>query len=147
MEVSIECDSTCLVLSAVTSIDSALFKPAKTRPVALSSLYETAPDGSDRVRLLENDSVDFYIDAGATGDLVTVERVLEDNTPNVWLLNAVPGELRQMTFGTEYTDSQAADNGAIYQDVNRRRNADPVDEYYPILSGLFRLMGNHSRTE
>src|SRR5215469_14365108 len=67
MEVSIECDSTCLVLSAVTSIDSALFKPAKTRPVALSSLYETAPDGSDRVRLLENDSVDFYIDAGATG--------------------------------------------------------------------------------
>src|SRR5215472_13713915 len=121
MEVSIECDSTCLVLSAVTSIDSALFKPAKTRPVALSSLYETAPDGS--------------------------ERVLEDNTPNVWLLNAVPGELRQMTFGTEYTDSQAADNGAIYQDVNRRRNADPVDEYYPILSGLFRLMGNHSRTE
>ena len=92
-------------------------------------IYETDADGSNRVRLLENDSVDFFADACGPGDLVTVGRVLEDNKPNVWLLNLATGELKQMTFGVDvekgsctpdgkwmlFTDSQAVNNGAIYK--------------------------------
>ena len=92
--------------------------------------YETASDGSNRVRLLENDSVLFSAAACGPGDLVVIGRVLDDNKPNVWRLNTVSGELKQLTFGNDvekgsctpdgawmvYTDEQASDGiGHIYK--------------------------------
>jgi eukaryotic-like serine/threonine-protein kinase len=93
-------------------------------------IYETASDGSNRVRLLENDSVLFNATACGPGELVVIGRVLEDNKPNVWRLNTVTGELKQLTFGADvekgsctpdgawlvYTDEQASDGiGHIYK--------------------------------
>ena len=92
-------------------------------------IYETAADGSNRVRLLANDGVNFFAGSCGPGDWVAVGRVLEDNKPNVWLLNSVSGELKQITSGIDvekgectpdgkwmvYTDSQAGDNGTIYK--------------------------------
>ena len=92
--------------------------------------YETAFDGSNRVRLLENDSVLFYAAACGPGDSVVIGRVLEDNKPNVWRLNTLSGELKQLTFGIDiergdctldgkwflYNDGGAVDGvGRIYK--------------------------------
>jgi serine/threonine protein kinase/Tol biopolymer transport system component len=62
---------------------------------------ETDADGSSRIRLVENDSLLFSAMPCGAGDLVVVGRVLEDNKPNVWLLNIVSGELKQLTFGID----------------------------------------------
>ena len=61
----------------------------------------TDADGSNRIRLVENDSLLFSAMPCGTGDRVVVGRVLEDNKPNVWLLNTVSGELKQLTFGID----------------------------------------------
>ena len=92
-------------------------------------IFETDADGANRVRLLENDNVDFYAAGCGAGDLVSVGRVLEDNKANVWLLNSVTGALRQMTFGIDvekgsctpdgkwllFTDAQSGKDGTIYK--------------------------------
>ena len=70
-----------------------------------------------------------YIDARATGDLVTVGRVLEDNKPNVWLLNAVGGELKAGDVRHRIHGFAGCRQRSDLQDVNRRRNADPVADY------------------
>ena len=36
-----------------------------------------------------------------SGELVVIGRVLEDNKPNVWSLDTVSGELKQLTFGID----------------------------------------------
>ncbi|HEX6905511.1 MAG TPA: protein kinase [Terriglobales bacterium] len=72
---------------------------------------ETAADGSDRIRLLPNDSLLFSATACGTGDLVVVGRVLEDNKPNLWLLNTVSGELRQLTFGNDVEKGECTPDG------------------------------------
>ena len=74
-------------------------------------IYETDADGSNRVRLLENDAVDFNAEACGTGDLVAVGRVLDDNNPNVWLLNSATGELKQATFGTDVEKASCTSDG------------------------------------
>lgn len=99
------------------------------RDVAWHS-YETNADGSNRVRLLENDSVLFTPKACGPGEVVVVGRVLEDNKPNVWRLNTVTGELKQLTSGIDvekgsctpdgkwlvYTEEEASDGvGHIYK--------------------------------
>jgi eukaryotic-like serine/threonine-protein kinase len=72
---------------------------------------ETAGDGSNRIRLLENDSLLFSAMPCGTGDLVAVGRVLEDNRPNVWLLNTVSGELKQLTFGIDVEKGDCTPDG------------------------------------
>jgi serine/threonine protein kinase/Tol biopolymer transport system component len=74
-------------------------------------LYETASDGSNRVRLLENDSVLFSGRACGPGDSVVIGRVLDDNKPNVWRLNTVSGELKQLTFGIDIEKGDCTPDG------------------------------------
>jgi Tol biopolymer transport system component len=72
---------------------------------------ETAADGSNRIRLVENDSLLFSAMPCGVGDLVVVGRVLEDNKPNVWLLNTVSGELKQLTFGIDVEKGDCTPDG------------------------------------
>jgi Tol biopolymer transport system component len=72
---------------------------------------ETAADGSNRIRLVENDGLLFSAMPCGTGDLVVVGRVLEDNKPNVWLLNTVSGELKQLTFGIDVEKADCTPDG------------------------------------
>jgi eukaryotic-like serine/threonine-protein kinase len=72
---------------------------------------ETAADGSNRVRLLESDSLLFSAMPCGPGDLVTVARVLEDNKPNLWLLNTATGELKQLTFGVDVEKGNCTPDG------------------------------------
>ena len=80
--------------------------------------YETASDGSSRVRLLENDSVLFYARGCGPGDSVVIGRVLDDNKPNVWRLNTVSGELKQLTFGIDVEKGVCTPDGKwlLYND-------------------------------
>ena len=64
-------------------------------------IYMTAGDGTNRVRLLENDELVFDPIACGSGDVVLVGRVLENNAPNLWRLNVTTGELKQLTFGKD----------------------------------------------
>jgi Tol biopolymer transport system component len=72
---------------------------------------ETAADGSNRIRLVENDGLLFSAMPCGSGDLVVVGRVLEDNKPNVWLLNPVSGELKQLTFGIDVEKGDCTPDG------------------------------------
>jgi eukaryotic-like serine/threonine-protein kinase len=86
-------------------------------------IYATAADGSQRVRLLENDNLVFDASACGPGDTVLVARVLENNSPNLWRLNIATGELKQLTYANDvekgsctpdgkwvvYTEQQATD--------------------------------------
>jgi eukaryotic-like serine/threonine-protein kinase len=85
-------------------------------------IYETAADGSNRVRLLENDSVLFYAMACGPGDMAVLGRVLEDNKPNVWRLNTVTGELKQLTFGIDVEKGDCTPDGRwlLYTDQEGR---------------------------
>ncbi len=93
-------------------------------------IYATAADGSQRVRLLEKDKVVFAADACGPGNMVVVARVLENNAPNLWLLNVATGELKQLTFANDvekgsctpdgkwvvYTEARATDSsGQIFK--------------------------------
>lgn len=86
-------------------------------------IYATAADGSQRVRLLENDNLVFDASACGPGDTVLVARVHENNSPNLWRLNVATGELKQLTYAKDvekgsctpdgkwvvYTEEQATD--------------------------------------
>ena len=74
-------------------------------------IYATAADGSQRVRLLENDNVVFAASACGPGDMVVVGRVLEDNSPNLWLLNVATGELKQLTFAKDVEKGSCTPDG------------------------------------
>ncbi len=63
--------------------------------------FVTAADGSSRVRLLENDDVNFPPSACGPADIVVLSRALENNSPNLWRLNIATGELKQLTFGKD----------------------------------------------
>jgi len=72
---------------------------------------ETAADGSNRIRLVENDGLLFSAMPCGAGDLVVVGRVLEDNKPNVWLLNTTSGDLKQLTFGSDVEKGDCTPDG------------------------------------
>jgi serine/threonine protein kinase/Tol biopolymer transport system component len=74
-------------------------------------IHETAADGSNRIHLVESDSLLFSATPCGAGNLVAVGRVLEDNKPNVWLLNTVSGELKQLTFGIDVEKGDCTPNG------------------------------------
>jgi len=83
-----------------------------------SHLYATSADGSGRVRLLENDSVDFGATACGEGNILVVGRVLEDNEPNVWRLDMATGALKQLTFGKDVERASCTPDGKwlVYND-------------------------------
>jgi serine/threonine protein kinase/Tol biopolymer transport system component len=62
-------------------------------------IYSTSADGSNRVRVLEENGVAWGPRACGTGDLAIVTRVLENNAPNLWRLNLATGETKRLTFG------------------------------------------------
>jgi eukaryotic-like serine/threonine-protein kinase len=65
-------------------------------------IYATAGDGGNRVRLLQNDDVNYNPTACGSGDMVVMSRVLdENNNPNLWRLNVATGQLKQLTFGKD----------------------------------------------
>jgi serine/threonine protein kinase len=74
-------------------------------------IEETNVDGSNRIRLVESDSLLFSAMPCGTGDLVVVGRVLEDNRPNVWLLNTVSGQLKRLTFGIDVEKGDCTPDG------------------------------------
>jgi Tol biopolymer transport system component len=94
-------------------------------------IYETASDGSNRVRLLENDSVILSTTACGPGDLAVMARVLEDNKPNVWRFNTVTGELKQLSFGSDVEQGSCTPDGAwlVYTDA---QGTDGVGHIYKV---------------
>jgi serine/threonine protein kinase/Tol biopolymer transport system component len=74
-------------------------------------IYATAADGSNRVRLLQNDDVNFNPTACGSGDMVVAARVSESNNPNLWRLNVATGELKQLTFGNDYEKGSCTPDG------------------------------------
>jgi len=72
---------------------------------------QTAADGSNRIRLVENDSLLFSAMPCGPGDLVVVGRALDDNKPNLWLLNTVSGDLKQLTFGIDVEKGNCTPDG------------------------------------
>jgi Tol biopolymer transport system component len=71
----------------------------------------TGSNGANRVRLLENDDVVFDPNACGSGDIVVVGRVTENNLPNLWRLNTVSGELKQLTFGKDEEKGSCTPDG------------------------------------
>jgi Tol biopolymer transport system component len=82
-------------------------------------VYSTEADGSGRIRLLEKDNVLFDPVACGAGDDFVVARVLEDNHPNVWHVNAVTSELKQLTFGKDVEKGSCTPDGKwmVYNDA------------------------------
>lgn len=74
-------------------------------------IHATAADGSNRVRLLENDNLVFDVNACGAGDTVVVARVLEDNSPNLWRLNVATGELKQLTYAKDVEKGSCSPDG------------------------------------
>ena len=83
-----------------------------------SHFYATNADGSSRVRLLENDGVDFEVNACGPGDVLVIGRVLEDNQPNVWRLDMTTAALKQLTFGSDIEKASCTPDGKwiVYND-------------------------------
>jgi serine/threonine protein kinase/Tol biopolymer transport system component len=97
-------------------------------------LYSTTANGSNRVRLLEDD-VAFDVNACGAGDLVVLGRVREDNAPNLWRMNLVTGELKELTFGTDIEKGSCTPDGkwAVYNDNGPGRIFKvPVDGGTPV---------------
>jgi serine/threonine protein kinase/Tol biopolymer transport system component len=61
--------------------------------------YVTDADGSNRVHLLQKDTLVGGATACGPGDIVVLPIVTEDNTQQVWRLNTATGELKQLGFG------------------------------------------------
>ncbi len=74
-------------------------------------IYATGADGGNRVRLLENDEVNFAPAGCGPGDIVLIPRVLENNAPNVWRLNMATGELKQLSFGKDEEKGSCTPDG------------------------------------
>lgn len=85
---------------------------------AAAHLYMTSSDGSNRVRLLQNDDYVFSPRPCGPGDTMVVARVLEDNAPNLWRLNVTSGELKQLTFGKDVENGSCTPDGKwiVYND-------------------------------
>jgi Tol biopolymer transport system component len=74
-------------------------------------IFMTGADGGNRVRLLENSDVVFDPNACGPGDTVVVGRVTENNAPNLWRLNIITGELKQLTFGKDEEKGSCTPDG------------------------------------
>jgi Tol biopolymer transport system component len=91
-------------------------------------IYMTAGDGSNRVRLLENDDGVSYASTCGSGDFMVVSRVLASNTANLWRFNVVSGELKQLTFGTNEEKGFCTPDGkwVVYNDYQGNDGAGQI---------------------
>jgi serine/threonine protein kinase/Tol biopolymer transport system component len=74
-------------------------------------IYVTGADGSNRVRVLEDNGPAFSPQSCGSGDLVIVSRVLENNALNLWRLNMATGEAKQLTFGKDEESGSCTPDG------------------------------------
>jgi eukaryotic-like serine/threonine-protein kinase len=74
-------------------------------------IFMTGFNGGNRVRLLENDDVVFDPNACGSGNIVVVGRVTDNNEPNLWRLDIVTGELKQLTFGRDEEKGSCTPDG------------------------------------
>ena len=80
-------------------------------------IYTIASDGSARINILEGDESDFDPNVCGTGDMMVVSRALENNHPNIWTVNVVTGELKQLTYGKDDQGASCTPDGKwiVYQ--------------------------------
>ena len=78
---------------------------------SVSRLHDWRRTAANRVRLLENDDVVFDPNVCGSGNIIVVARVLENNAPNLWRLNIVTGELKQLTFGKDEEKGSCTPDG------------------------------------
>ena len=76
-------------------------------------VFATGADGSGRVRLLENDEINFSPAACGREEMVLISRVSENNSPNLWRLNMATGELKQLTFGGDEEKGSCTPDGKL----------------------------------
>jgi serine/threonine protein kinase/Tol biopolymer transport system component len=62
-------------------------------------LLIAASDGSSATHMTPGDELFFNPAACGDGDVVVLNRLSEENAPNLWRLNAATGDLRQLTSG------------------------------------------------
>jgi Tol biopolymer transport system component len=62
-------------------------------------LLLAAADGSSATHMTPGDELFFNPAACGEGDVVVLNRLSEENAPNLWRLNAATGDLRQLTSG------------------------------------------------
>ena len=75
--------------------------------------YVMAEDGSGRARLLERSEGDvtFFPNACGPGEMVVVAHVSAANAANLWRLNVLTGDLKQLTFGKDEEASSCTPDG------------------------------------
>jgi Tol biopolymer transport system component/predicted Ser/Thr protein kinase len=76
-------------------------------------IFVTGGDGRGRVRLLENDEINFTPAACGQEEMVLISRVSENNSPNLWRLNMATGELKQLTFGRDEEKGSCTPDGKL----------------------------------
>jgi serine/threonine protein kinase len=74
-------------------------------------IFMTGSNGANRVRLLENDDVVFDPNVCGSWNIIVVARVNDNNAPNLWRLNIVTGELKQLTFGKDEEKGSCTPDG------------------------------------
>jgi len=81
-------------------------------------LYLTHADGSDRTRLMEGDALDFAPTRCGAGDMLVFSRIMEDNAPNLWRLDAATGALKQLTHSIDIEKGSCTPDGrwVVYND-------------------------------
>jgi len=76
-----------------------------------SHLFINAVDGSNSDRLLESDEMMDAPTVCGPGDVIVLSKFSENNTFNLWQLNAATRELKQLTSGKLETDAACSPDG------------------------------------
>jgi Tol biopolymer transport system component len=81
-------------------------------------LYLIHDDGSHRTRLLESDSLVFAPSRCGFGNTLIASRIMEDNAPNLWRLDAATGALKQLTHSIDIEKGSCTPDGkwVVYND-------------------------------
>jgi Tol biopolymer transport system component len=84
---------------------------------SVNHAYITSADGTNRVHLLENNSLAQDPTACGSGDMVALSIVSEDNAQQLWRLNVATGELKQLSFNKVEFGTSCTPDGkwAVYQ--------------------------------
>jgi len=102
-------------------------------------LYMTAPDGSGRVRLLENIQTTLGVASCGPGDIAIAAIITEKNTLNLWRFNVATGEQKQLTSGKGEVGPSCTPDGkwVVYRGTAATDNLDhiyklPIDGGTPV---------------
>jgi len=84
---------------------------------SVNHAYITGADGTNRVHLLENNSLVQDPAACGPGDMVALSIVSEENAEQLWRLNVATGELKQLSFNKVEFGTSCTPDGkwAVYQ--------------------------------